>query len=113
VTSAETASTMPALAGYKKADAAGLLTVIPSESFSSQLQAIARYGAINEASYRIQYAFGSSTSGYNTRATAVDTKLNSSAYITNEVYVDDYRAQEVPAGSATTVTTYQFAARLT
>ena len=116
VTSAETASTMPALAGYKKADAAGLLTVIPSESFSSQLQAIARYGAINEPSYRIQYAFSESGGlgdGWATRATAIDTKLNSSAYITNEVYVDDYRAQEVPAGSATTVTTYQFAARLT
>ena len=58
-------------------------------------------------------AFSSSTTGYQTRATAVDTKLNSSAYITNEVYVDDYRAQEVPAGSAATVTTYNFAIRKT
>ena len=113
VDAANTATTMPALAGYKKTDAAGLLEVIPSANFSSQLQAIARYGAINESGYRIQYAFSSSTSGYNTRATAVDTKLNSSAYITNEVYVDDYRAQEVPAGSAATVTTYNFAIRKT
>lgn len=113
VDASNTATTMPALASHKKGDAAGIVTVSPAATLASQLQAIARYGAINEASYRIQYAFSSSTSGYNTRATAVDTKLNSSAYITNEVYVDDYRAQEVPAGSAATVTTYNFAIRKT
>jgi len=112
VDASNTSTTMPAIAGNKKGET-GSVYVIPASNFASQLQAIARYGAINEASYRIQYAFSSSTSGYNTRATAVDTKLNSSAYITNEVYVDDYRAQEVPAGSAATVTTYNFAIRKT
>ena len=102
---------MPFLAGIKKGET--LPRVIPRATLVSQLMAIARYGAINEASYRIQYAFGSSTSGYNTRATAIDTRLNSSAYLTNEVNTTDYRAQEVPAGSATTVTTYNFAIRKT
>jgi len=112
VDASNTSTTMPAIAGNKKGEA-GSVYVIPQDKLASQLQAIARYGAINESGYRIQYAFSSSTSGYNTRATAVDTKLNSSAYITNEVYVDDYRAQEVPAGSAATVTTYNFAIRKT
>jgi hypothetical protein len=109
VSSVAGGAAMPFLAGIKKGET--VPRVIPRATLVSQLMAIARYGAINEASYRIQYAFGSSTSGYNTRATAIDTKLNSSAYLTNEVYTTDYRAQEVPAGSAATVTTYNFAIR--
>ena len=102
-----TPHSMPFLAGIKKGET--VPRVIPLVTLNSQLQAIARYGAINEASYRIQYIFASATGSYNVRATAIDTKLNSSAYLTNEVYTTDYRAQEVPAGSAATVTTYKFA----
>ena len=100
---------MPYLVGFAK----GVTTpqLIQHATLSSQLQAIARYGAINEASYRIQYAFAASTSGYTTRATAIDTKLNSSAYLTRQVS-DDYRSQEVPAGSATTISTYNFGIKI-
>ena len=111
VSSVAGGAAMPFLAGIKKGET--VPRVIPIETLVSQLMAIARYGAINEASYRIQYAFGSSTSGYNTRATAIDTRLNSSAYLTNEVNTNDYRAQEVPAGSALTFITYNFAIRKT
>jgi hypothetical protein len=89
----------------------GLPQAIPHAALGTQLQDCARYAAINEASYRIQYAFAASTSGFTTRATALDTKLNSSAYLTLQVS-DDYRSQEVPAGSATTVTTYNFGIKL-
>jgi hypothetical protein len=103
------AAAMPYLVGFAK----GVTTpqLIQHATLSSQLQAIARYGAINEASYRIQYAFAASTSGYTTRATAIDTKLNSSAYLTRQVS-DDYRSQEVPAGSATTISTYNFGIKI-
>ena len=55
--------------------------------------------------YKITYA--AATSGGNTRGTAMlDTKLNGSGnYLTRQVS-DDYRSQEMPNGSAATVTTY-------
>mgnify|MGYP000424437829 CR=1 FL=1 len=103
------AAAMPYLVGFAK----GVTTpqLIPHATLSSQLKAIARYGAINESSYRIQYAFAASTSGFTTRATAIDTKLNSSAYLTRQVG-DDYRSQEVPAGSAATISTYNFGIKI-
>ena len=43
----------------------------------------------------------------NSRGTAMlDTRLNSSTRLTNQVG-DDYRAQEVPSGSATTISTHR------
>jgi hypothetical protein len=55
--------------------------------------------------YKITY--DATTSGGNTRGTAmVNTKLNGSGnYLTRQVS-DDYRSQEMPNGSAATVTTY-------
>ena len=55
--------------------------------------------------YKITYA--AATSGGNTRGTAmVNTKLNGSgSYLTLQVS-DDYRSQEMPNGSAATITTY-------
>ena len=55
--------------------------------------------------YKVTYA--SATSGGNTRGTAmIDTKLNGSgSYLTRQVS-DDYRSQEMPNGSAATITTY-------
>ena len=55
--------------------------------------------------YKITYA--AATSGGNTRGTAMlDTKLNGAGnYLTRQVS-DDYRSQEMPNGSAATVTTY-------
>ena len=99
----------PYLVGFAKN--VSIPQLIPHATLSSQLQAIARYGAINESGYRIQYAFAASTSGFTTRATAIDTKLNSSAYLTRQVG-DDYRSQEVPAGSAATISTYNFGIKI-
>ena len=103
------AAAMPYLVGFAKN--VSIPQLIPHATLKSQLQAIARYGAINESSYRIQYAFAASTSGFTTRATAIDTKLNSSAYLTRQVG-DDYRSQEVPAGSAATISTYNFGIKI-
>jgi len=103
------AAAMPYLVGFAKG--VSIPQLIPHATLKSQLQAIARYGAINESSYRIQYAFAASTSGFTTRATAIDTKLNSSAYLTRQVG-DDYRSQEVPAGSAATISTYNFGIKI-
>jgi hypothetical protein len=104
------AAAMPYLVGFAKG--VSIPQLIPHATLSSQLKAIARYGAINEASYRIQYRFGTGTgSSFTTRATAIDTKLNSSAYLTLQVG-DDYRSQEVPAGSAATISTYNFGIKI-
>ena len=76
----------------------------------AQLQAVARYACLNESGQRIQYALSTSDAGYNVRDTIIDTKLNSSTYLTNQVG-DDYRSQEVPSGSAATINTYKFLIR--
>ena len=101
---------MPYLVGFAKN--VSIPQLIPHATLSSQLQAIARYGAINEASYRIQYKLASSTSGYTTKSTVIDTKLDGSTYLTEYVGADDYRSQEVPSGSAITVTTYNFGIKI-
>ena len=54
----------------------------------------------------IRYSFSSSGTTSARGTAMLDTKLNSSAYITNQVG-DDYRAQEVPAGSAATISTHR------
>ena len=61
-------------------------------------------GAVSGSTITYSWATTGTTSA---RGTAMlDTKLNSSAYITNQVG-DDYRSQEVPAGSATTISTHR------
>jgi len=65
-----------------------------------------RYTAANSSDgYKITYA--TATSGGNTRGTAmVDTKLDGAGnYLTRQVS-DDYRSQEMPNGTAQTITTY-------
>ena len=55
--------------------------------------------------YQIVYSLA--TSGGNTRGTAmVDTRLNGSGNYQTRQVGDDYRSQEFPNGSATTITTY-------
>ena len=102
------AAAMPYLVGFAPA---GDVRTIPHATLSSQLKAIARYGAINESSYRIQYAFGNFAQtvlqGFTTRSSALNTKLGSSTYLVRQVG-DDYRSQEVPSGSSSVITTYNF-----
>lgn len=76
--------------------------------FESLLQEWIRYTAASSTDgYTISYSIGTSGSG-NTRGTAiVDTKLNGSGnYQTRFVDADDYRAQEFPDGTPTTINTY-------
>ena len=65
-----------------------------------------RYDAANTVGQRITYTIA--TSGGNTRGTGmVDTRLNGAGnYQTLQEYVDDYRSQEFPNGSAATIRTY-------
>ena len=77
-------------------------------TFQSLLSEWIRYTAASSTDgYKITYSIGSSGSG-NTRGTAiVDTRLNGSGnYQQRFVNADDYRAQEFPNGSPTTISTY-------
>ncbi len=77
-----------------------------ASAFNTLIQGWIRYTAASSSDgYAISYNIGTSGSG-NTRGSGiVDTKLNGSTYATNQVG-DDYRSQEFPAGSATTIATY-------
>ena len=63
--------------------------------------------AAEVAGYKITYSITTDGSGGNARGSSmVDTKLNSSVFSTTLQNVDDYRAQEFPAGSPATINTY-------
>ena len=77
-------------------------------TFESLLQEWIRYTAASSADgYTISYNLGTSGSG-NIRGSGMgDTRLNGSGnYQTRFVNTDDYRAQEFPNGTATTINTY-------
>jgi len=77
-------------------------------TFDSLLQEWIRYTAASSTDgYAISYSIGTSGSG-NTRGSGiVDTKLNGSGnYQQRFVNADDYRAQEFPNGTPTTINTY-------
>ena len=77
-------------------------------TFESLLQEWIRYTAASSADgYSISYNLGTSGSG-NTRGSGMgDTRLNGSGnYQTRFVNTNDYRAQEFPNGTATTINTY-------
>ncbi len=76
--------------------------------FESLMQEWIRYTAASSSDgYSISYNVGSSGSG-NTRGSGMaDTRLNGSGnYQTRQINTDDYRAQEFPDGSPTTIATY-------
>ena len=76
--------------------------------FESLMQEWIRYTAVSSGDgYSISYNVGSSGSG-NTRGSGMaDTRLNGSGnYQTRFVNTDDYRAQEFPNGTPTTINTY-------
>ena len=57
--------------------------------------------------YTLRYALGTSTSDYSKGSGIADTRLNGTGnYQTRFVNADDYRAQEFPNGTPTTVNTY-------
>lgn len=65
--------------------------------------------AENTGGYKINYRVdASATGGYQTRGDLmVDTKLNGSTYRTLQVDTYDYRSQEHPSGTATTINSYR------
>ena len=84
------------------------LQTYPEATFESLLQEWIRYTAVSSTDgYSLSYNIGASGSG-NTRGTGIaDTRLNGSGnYQTRFVNTDDYRAQEFPNGTATTISTY-------
>ena len=57
--------------------------------------------------YTLRYDIGTSTANYSKGSGIADTRLNGSGnYQTRFVNTDDYRAQEFPNGTATTINTY-------
>ena len=89
-------------------DGSNNLQEFADATFESLLQEWIRYTAVSSSDgYSISYNIGASGSG-NTRGSGIaDTRLNGSGnYQTRFVNTDDYRAQEFPNGSATTISTY-------
>jgi len=89
-------------------NASNHLQEFDTATFESLLQGWIRYTAASSTDgYAISYNLGTSGSG-NTRGSGMgDTRLNGSGnYQTRFVNTDDYRAQEFPDGTATTINTY-------
>ena len=103
VTGSDTSYTLPLLL-----DASNNLQIYPEATFESLMQEWVRYTAASSTDgYSLSYNIGTSGSG-NTRGTGMaDTRLNGSGnYQTLFVNADDYRAQEFPNGTSTTINTY-------
>ena len=89
-------------------NASNHLQEFDTTTFNSLLQEWIRYTAASSTDgYAISYSIGTSGSG-NTRGSGiVDTKLNGAGnYQTRFVNSNDYRAQEFPNGTPTTINTY-------
>ena len=103
LTGSDTSYTSPILI-----DGSSNLQEYPTATFNSLLQEWIRYTAVSSSDgYSISYNVGASGSG-NTRGSGMaDTRLNGSGnYQTRFVNTDDYRAQEFPNGTSTTINTY-------
>lgn len=90
------------------ANASNHLQEYDATTFQTLLQEWIRHTAASSTDgYKITYEIGTSGSG-NTRGTSiVDTRLNGSGnYQTRFVDANDYRAQEFPDGTPTTINTY-------
>ena len=103
ITGSDTSYTLPI-----SIDASNNLQSFPEATFESLFQEWIRYTAVSSTDgYSLSYNIGTSGSG-NTRGTGMaDTRLNGSGnYQTRFVNTDDYRAQEFPNGTSTTINTY-------
>ena len=103
ITGSDTSYTLP-----MSIDGSNNLQVYPEATFESLIQEWIRYTAVSSTDgYSLSYNIGTSGSG-NTRGSGIaDTRLNGSGnYQTRFVNTDDYRAQEFPNGTATTIATY-------
>jgi hypothetical protein len=103
ITGSDTSYTLPI-----SIDASNNLQSFPEATFESLFQEWIRYTAVSSTDgYSLSYNVGTSGSG-NTRGTGMaDTRLNGSGnYQTRFVNTNDYRAQEFPNGTSTTINTY-------
>ena len=103
ITGSDTSYTLP-----MSIDGSNNLQVFPEATFESLIQEWIRYTAVSSTDgYSLSYNMGTSGSG-NTRGSGIaDTRLNGSGnYQTRFVNANDYRAQEFPNGTATTIATY-------
>ena len=103
ITGSDTSYTLP-----MSIDGSNNLQEYPEATFESLIQEWIRYTADSSTDgYSLSYNIGTSGSG-NTRGSGIaDTRLNGSGnYQTRFVNTDDYRAQEFPNGTATTIATY-------
>jgi hypothetical protein len=85
------------------------IQVYSSATFESLLQEWIRYTAVSSTDgYTLRYQIGASGSGNTRGSSIVNTQLTggSGDYTTLFVNADDYRAQEFPDGTPTTVNTY-------
>jgi hypothetical protein len=81
------------------------LAAIPDADFSNALETMVRYYAAEVTGSRITYTINGTGTTQGTAMT--DTKLNSSQYLTDYIPASDlYQAQEIPAGTASTISTY-------
>ena len=80
----------------------------PTADFDAMIQNLMVYTALASTDgYTIRYELGTSTANYTKGTGIADTRLNGSGnYQTRFVNADDYRAQEFPDGSPTTINTY-------
>ena len=80
----------------------------PESDFDAMVQNLMVYTALASTDgYTIRYELGTSTANYSKGTGIADTRLNGSGnYQTRFVNADDYRAQEFPDGSPTTINTY-------
>jgi hypothetical protein len=103
ITGSDTSYTLPI-----SIDGSNNLQIYPEATFESLIQEWIRYTAVSSTDgYSLSYNIGTSGSG-NTKGSGIaDTRLNGSGnYQTRFVNADDYRAQEFPNGTATTIATY-------
>ena len=84
------------------------LQVYPNSDFDAMIENLMVYTALASTDgYTIRYELGTSTANYSKGTGIADTRLNGSGnYQQRYVNTDDYRAQEFPDGSPTTINTY-------
>jgi len=89
-------------------EASNNLQEYPTATFESMIENIIKYTTLaSTAGYTIRYSLGTSTANYSKGSGMSDTRLNGSGnYQTRFVNTDDYRAQEFPNGTPTTINTY-------
>lgn len=80
------------------------LQQMPSATFETALDTMIRYYAAEVTGTKISYNINGT--GISRGSFMTDTRLNASTYLTLFVNADDYRTQEVPSGTATTISTY-------